>query len=90
MFSCPHCFYVLTGKLHKHSDHGSTSCDIQCSHCQAILRVQITTLKEPNEKLLAEKGINEAGPPTTCCSKCGDTINLSEKNTHKCSVKDLQ
>ena len=86
MFACPHCDFQLVGRNKTRIEHGSSSTQIACSHCDAVLRVDIVTLRDPDPKKLAEKGQNKAGVPTTFCVDCQTTYNL--RDTHKCSFKD--
>lgn len=58
MFSCPHCLFPLTGGSRRLTGPDSCEGTIYCSHCEAIVRVEITTLKEPNPKKL-EKHTNK-------------------------------
>lgn len=88
MFACPHCEFQLVGKSKTKTEHGTSTTQIKCSHCDAVLRIDILTLKDPDYKKLAEKGRNEAGVPTTFCPNCQSTINLSDKTTHKCSTSE--
>lgn len=90
MFACPHCGYQLVGKSKIHTEHGTATMQIKCSHCDAVLRVDIVTLKDPDEQKLVEKGHNITAPATTFCPDCQTTINLDDRNTHKCFVKDQQ
>jgi uncharacterized protein YlaI len=84
MFSCPHCQFQLTGKAHVQISHGSSEAQIKCSHCEAVLRIQITTLHEPNEERLKEGGINESKAPTTACPECHHIMPVTDWQTHKC------
>lgn len=56
MFTCPHCDFPLTGKINRSVDHGTAEVILQCTHCSAILRVEITTLRDPDKERL--KNVN--------------------------------
>lgn len=58
MSMCPHCHFPLIPRTQTPSGiPGVVSCMVSCTHCEAILRIEITTLKEPNlEKLQKGKG----------------------------------
>lgn len=57
MFSCPYCEYTLTGRYSKVKDKDTCEIIIDCKNCSAILRIMITTLKDPDKKRL-EKNRN--------------------------------
>lgn len=83
MFACPHCEFPIAGKAKRNVDQGTAETRIVCVHCEAILRIEITTLREPNPAKL-EKAINSTKPATTYCSNCGKTLNVQEYTSHKC------
>lgn len=58
MFSCPYCEYTLTGSFSKIKDKDSCEIIIDCKNCKAILRILMTTLKDPDPKRL-EKNVNK-------------------------------
>lgn len=82
MFSCPHCMFALTGRHSRVANNGTSEIVIDCKNCGAILRVMITTLREPDPKRL-EKQKNKPKDPNTYCSICDSSISLGEQ--HKCS-----
>ena len=62
MFTCPHCQYPLLGKFKKEASNGTVEVMIQCTHCTAVLRVSITTLRDPEPEKLSR--INTVSPPS--------------------------
>lgn len=84
MFTCPHCMYALTGKASVRSEHGSSEVTVQCNHCEAILRIQVTTLKDPNPKKLEKVNANK--PANTYCLDCHAAIALGDESKHKCAT----
>lgn len=56
MSMCPHCMFPLIPRPQSLSSiPGVVSYMVSCTHCEAILRVEITTLKEPNQEKLQRK-----------------------------------
>jgi hypothetical protein len=54
MLVCPHCMYPLTGRQTPATNGGSQH-TVWCSNCEAILRVEVTTLKDPNPERVKKK-----------------------------------
>lgn len=79
MFACPHCFIPLTGRVKVKREQGSADLAIACSNCQSILRVQITTLKEPDPEKLQK---NMPPPSASYCGSCGKEYPALK--THNC------
>jgi RNase P subunit RPR2 len=51
MSMCPHCNYPLIPRPQSQSGiPGTVAYMVSCTHCEAILRVEITTLKEPDQE----------------------------------------
>lgn len=82
MLSCPHCLYPLAGsRFHSEKIGEVFQTDIACSHCKAILRVTVTTLRDPDPEAIKKK--NTPDPTTTYCPKCQEAYNVGSK--HECS-----
>ena len=59
MACCPHCFTELKGKRSASPcSKDWISYQITCEKCQAILRIDITTLRDPLLTFNAERRIN--------------------------------
>lgn len=84
MFACPQCQYALVGKVKVNRVNGTATAQIACSHCDAVLHIEITTLREPDKQKLAEKGINASKPATISCLECGAIFNKDQLASHVC------
>lgn len=51
---CPYCLFPLISGKPK-SGNGVVSDMVSCTHCKAILRIELTTLKEPDEERFRPK-----------------------------------
>lgn len=89
MFNCPHCRQqIISGRRSGLKvSNGVMNGNIFCSHCHAILHVEITTLKDPNPGLLATRA---AGPDMyyVYCDTCSQSIELGKEKDHKCSLTE--
>src|ERR1051326_8989912 len=83
VFFCPHCEHPLVGKGKVARTPGQLAAAVSCSHCKAILRIEILTLKDP------DKNFSKNQPPkaTTFCKDCGTEILIG--NNHACTAKEL-
>lgn len=80
---CPHCHFPLAGgRFNEEKIEDAIQLDVSCSHCKAILRVTITTLKDPDPEDVKRK--NESGPATTTCPDCQEIIIRSKESEHQC------
>lgn len=81
---CPHCQLPLTVVNRSQqplSSNGSVDCTTSCTSCKAILRIQITTLREPTKVVTTKKKKAE-----TYCKVCQAVVLVGEESTHTCSV----
>lgn len=83
MFCCPHCRFPLAGgRVNEERQAEAIQLDISCAHCKAILRISITTLKQPDPEAVKQK--NLSGPSTTYCPKCQETLIVGKEDKHEC------
>ena len=90
MFSCPHCKNTLISGARqpdaKVSD-GVASGVVLYSHCKAILRIEITTLHDPDKSLLESRKM-QVKKATTYCMKCHESVVIGNEADHKCIFEE--
>lgn len=88
MFTCPHCRQqIISGRRAEvKTTNGVTSGNVFCTHCHAILHVEITTLHDPDPELLKTRS---AGPELyyVYCPNCAESIQWGKEKDHKCSMQ---
>jgi RNase P subunit RPR2 len=80
MTTCPHCLFPLTGKVVSKISSDTSEYVVMCTHCEAVLRIQVTTLRDPTKKVT-----NKIDKASTYCSVCQEVMIVGQEDKHECS-----
>ncbi len=74
---CPHCSIPITVP----NKEGIARCTL----CQALLKIEITTLESPSAEWLASPRRNKRMAATTYCKVCQGQMTVGKEKEHQCN-----